>query len=298
MSHTAFRLAAAQFPVFSPTDWREVETLITRWVEDAVANAARLLVFPEYGAMSLAHLDPATRSDLHGQISAMQVHRQAWLDLHRRLAQARGVYILAGSYPWRLEDGRTVNRAWFCAPNGAVEFQDKRVMTRFEREQWQISGAPELKVFDTALGRIAVNICYDSEFPLQARAQCEAGAEIILVPSCTDTLAGYHRVRVGAQARALENQCYVVQSPIVGEAAWSPAVDVNIGAAGVYGPPDRGFPDDGVIAQGELNVPAWLYATIDPANVAQVRRDGAVFPFRHWPESCAAAAPLRLTPLR
>lgn len=298
MSATAFTLAAAQFPVFSPTHWDEVEALITRWVEDAVANRARLLVFPEYGAMSLAHLDPATRSDLHGQIRAMQVHRQAWLDLHRSLAQAHGVYILAGSYPWLLEDGRSVNRAWFCAPNGAAEFQDKRVMTRFEREQWQISGEPELKVFDTTLGRIAVNICYDSEFPLQARAQCEAGAEIILVPSCTDTLAGYHRVRVGAQARALENQCYVVQSPIVGEAAWSPAVDVNIGAAGVYGPPDRGFPDDGVIAQGELNLPAWLYATIDPAKVAQVRSEGAVFPFRHWPESCAAAAPLRLTPLR
>lgn len=297
MSGTAFTLAAAQFPVFSPNDWREVEALITRWVEEAVAHAARLLVFPEYGSMSLAHLDTATRSDLHGQIDAMQTHREAWLALHRRLAQAHGVYILAGSYPWRLEDGRSVNRAWFCTPNGVAEYQDKRVMTRFEREQWQISGEPELKVFDTALGRIAVNICYDSEFPLQARAQCEAGAEIILVPSCTDTLAGYHRVRVGAQARALENQCYVVQSPIVGEAAWSPAVDVNIGAAGVYGPPDRGFPDDGVIAQGALNEPAWLYATIDPAKVAQVRGEGAVFPFRHWPESCTAA-PLRLTPLR
>ena len=105
------------------------------------------------------------------------------------------------------------------------------------------------------------------------------------MPSCTDTLAGYYRVKVGAQARALENQCYVIQSPIVGEAAWSPAVDVNIGSAGVYGPPDRGFPDDGVIAIGPLNAPCWLYAEIDPAKVAEVRENGAVRPFRHWPES-------------
>eukprot|EP01034_Spumella_vulgaris_P009291 gene9291-11801_t len=238
--------------------------------------------------MSIAHLDAATRSDLLGQIAVMQTYREAWLTLHRRLAQAHQVYILAGSYPWTLTDGRTVNRAWFCAPDGRAEYQDKAVMTRFEREQWNIWSEPPLKLFDTALGRIAINICYDSEFPLLARAACEAGAEIILVPSCTDTLAGYYRVKVGAQARALENQCYVIQSPIVGVAAWSPAVDVNIGSAGVYGPPDRGFPDDGVIALGPLNEPQWLYAEIDPSKVAEVREFGAVRPFRHWPESAAA----------
>lgn len=285
MSNRAFTVAAAQFPVFSPDSWDEVEALVTRWVADAAAQGAQLLVFPEYGAMSLAHLDAATRSDLHGQIAAMQVHREAWRALHARLAVAHGVTILAGSFPWWLDDGRYVNRAFLCLPKGEIEHQDKCVMTRFEREQWNISSAAPLKVFDTALGKLAVLICYDSEFPLLARAACAAGAEVLLVPSCTDTLAGYYRVKVGAQARALENQCYVVQSPIVGEAAWSPAVDVNIGAAGVYGPPDRGFPDDGVIALGPLNEPRWLYAVIDPAKVAEVREQGAVRPFRHWPES-------------
>lgn len=289
----AFVVAAAQFPVFSPNSWAEVEAMIADWVEPMASLGAKLLVFPEYGAMSIAHLDAATRSDLHRQIAAMQAHRDAWLVLHQRLAKAHRLYILAGSYPWTLADGRTVNRAWFCAPDGRADYQDKAVMTRFEREQWRIGGEPPLKVFATSLGKIAINICYDAEFPLQARAQCEAGAEIILVPSCTDTAAGYHRVKVGAQARALENQCYVIQSPIVGEAAWSPAVDINVGAAGVYGPPDRGFPDDGVIALGPMNETCWLTATIDPDAVAKVRSEGAVFPFRHWPES----APARIVPV-
>lgn len=287
----AFVVAAAQFPVFSPDAWAEVEHRITQWVEDAAGHGATLLVFPEYGAMSLAHLDAATRSDLHGQIAALQAHREAWRDLHAQLAARHGVLILAGSFPWRLDDGRTVNRAFLCFPDGRVEHQDKCVMTRFEREQWNISAAPPVKVFDTALGRLAVLICYDSEFPLLARAACEAGAEVLLVPSCTDTLAGYHRVRIGAQARALENQCWVVQSPLVGEASWSPAVDVNIGSAGVYGPPDRGFPDDGVVALGPLNAACWVYATIDADAVAEVRENGAVRPFRHWPESAAATLP-------
>lgn len=286
---TAFRIAAAQFPVFAPRVWNEIADLLSSWVAEGAGNGAKLLVFPEYGAMSLAHLfEPGVQANLQGQIVAMQGLRDEWVALHRGLAQTHGVYILAGSFPWEVTPGRFHNRAWFLSPKGDAEFQDKCVMTRFEREQWHISGQPTLKVFDTALGRVGVNICYDSEFPLLARAQAEAGAEIILVPSCTDTFAGYHRVRVGAQARALENQCYVVQSPLVGEATWSPAVDVNVGAAGVYGPPDRGFPDDGVIAQGTLNEPGWVYGEIDPAKVAQVRSEGAVFPFRHWSESALA----------
>jgi predicted amidohydrolase len=282
---SAFKLAAAQFPVSEPAHWDEAEALLSRWVAEAAAAGARLLVFPEYAAMSLAALfDTATRHDLALQLRALQTLRDHYVALHRRLAQTHGVYLLAGSLPWTLDDGRTVNRAWLCAPDGGADFQDKQIMTRFEREHWQISGAPALKVFDTALGRIAVNLCYDCEFPLLARAQVEAGAELILVPSCTDTPAGYHRVRVGCQARALENQCIVVQSPLVGEAPWSAAIDVNVGAAGVFGPPDRGFPDDGVLALGTMNRAQWLYADIDLAAVAAVRRDGQVFNHRHWPE--------------
>jgi predicted amidohydrolase len=108
------------------------------------------------------------------------------------------------------------------------------------------------------------------------------GADIVLVPSCTDTLAGYWRVRIGSQARALENQCYVVHASTVGEAPWSPAVDVNVGAAAIYAPVDRGFPDDGVLAIGELDAAQWVYADVDPAGIAEVRRNGQVFNYRDW----------------
>jgi predicted amidohydrolase len=116
-----------------------------------------------------------------------------------------------------------------------------------------------------------------------ARKQIEAGANLILVPSCTDTLAGYHRVKIGCQARALENQCYVVQSPTVGEAPWSEAVDVNIGAAAVYTPVDRGFPDNGILAIGELNKAQWVMAEISLSACEAVRQQGQVFNYRDWP---------------
>ena len=230
----------------------------------------------------LAHLLPPTRrGDLAAELEHASALAADWCRLHARLAQQHSVHLLAGSGPVTVGRGFH-NRAHLFAPNGRSGWQDKWTMTRFEAEQWRVSGGDTLKVFDTALGRIGVSICYDVEFPLIVRAQAEAGATLLLAPSCTDTTAGYWRVRVGAQARALENQCVVVQAPLVGTAPWSASVDVNVGAAGIHTLPDRGLPDDGVLARGEWCVPQWVYAEIDPARLAAVRRDGQVFNHRDW----------------
>ena len=89
-------------------------------------------------------------------------------------------------------------------------------------------------------------------------------------------------MRIACQARALENQCYVIQSPTVGTCAWSAALDTNIGAAGVFSPMDHGFPADGVLALGEMNAKQWVYADLDLAAIARVRRDGQVLNYRDW----------------
>ncbi len=243
------------------------------------------LVFPEYAGLELASLGGrAAAADLARSIATVSDVLPEADALHRRLAVRHEVAILAGSAPQVRPDGSVGNVARLFAPGGAVARQEKIMMTRFEREQWGISGGSELFVHDIGTARIGIAICYDVEFPLIARALAEAGAEVILAPSCTDTVHGYWRVRVGAQARALENQCVVVQAPLVGAVDWSPAVDINRGASGVYGPPDLGFPEDGVLARGEIDKPGWVEALIGLDAVAQVRREGQVFNHRHWDE--------------
>lgn len=281
---TRFTVAAAQYPIEALADWSSYAAKLGLWVERAAAGGARLAVFPEYGAMELASLDPATMSDLAGSLEAVAALVPRVDALHADLAAQHGLHILAASIPARLDDGRYVNRARLFTPGGGVGIQDKLVMTRFEREEWHVSASVPLRVFRTELGMIGVNICYDSEFPLLARAQVEAGMELLLVPSCTDSRHGYWRVRLGSQARALEGQCFVVHSPTVGEAPWSPAVDVNRGAAAVYGPPDRGMPADGVVAIGTMDAAQWVFAQIDLAGVADLRADGNVLNARHWAE--------------
>ncbi len=161
-------------------------------------------------------------------------------------------------------------------------------MTPFERN-WGISPGETLRVFETALGRIGVAICYDSEFPLLVRAQAEAGAQIILVPSCTEFRSGYARVRTAAMARALENTCVTVLSPTVGDAPWSPAVDHNAGAAGVYVPADHGFSETGVLAEGTLNEPQWVYADVDLARLQRVEQTGEMRNSTDWAAQPGAA---------
>lgn len=279
------KVATAQYPVSEPASWAAFAAGLSRWVQKGAADGTQLLVFPEYASMVLAALfEPVVRQDLSAQLGAMQELREAYVELHVELSRRHGVHILAGSFPWKLDDGRSVNRAWLCAPDGSRAYQDKQVMTRFEREQWGISRGEPLRVFDTALGCLGVAICYDAEFPQLVRAQVEAGADLLLVPSCTDARAGYQRVLVAARARALESQCPVLLSPLVGEAPWSPAIDVNVGIAGIYGPPDRGFPDDGVITQGRENAPGWVRARIERAASLEARRNGQVLNFQHWPE--------------
>lgn len=279
------KIATAAYPLDFLPDWAAYEDKIGAWVAEAAVQGAELLVFPEYGALELATLaGPNVAADVEASMHAVSDRLPEADALHARLAGEFGVHILAASAPCTeaLPAGvhRPVNRARFFAPSGGQVLQDKQIMTRFEAEEWDVVPGHPLQLFETALGKIGVLICYDCEFPLLARALSEA--EILLIPSVTEAMTGYSRVRIGAQARALENQCVAVMSSIVGDVAWSEMVDISVGAGGVYGPPDRGFPDTGVIAQGAINQSGWTYAEIDLASVALARTDGGVLNRRDW----------------
>ncbi|MDO9141936.1 MAG: carbon-nitrogen hydrolase family protein [Methylobacter sp.] len=278
------KIASAQYDISFLENWPQYQDKVERWVSEAAEQDAQILLFPEYNSMELASLfSKDIYSSLNNQLAAMQSLHNDYLNLYQRLAKQYRCIIQSGTFPVKTDTGAYRNRAYLFMPNGEVDFQDKLMMTRFENEQWLIQHGEDLKCFDTEFGRIAINICYDSEFPLLARKQVEAGANLILVPSCTDTLAGYHRVKIGCQARALENQCYVVQSALVGEAPWSEAVDVNIGAAAIYTPVDRGFPDNGILNVGQLNAVQWVFADIELSACTTVREQGQVFNYRDWP---------------
>ncbi len=286
------RLAASQYAIELIETWEAYTAHLSAVVREAKSEGAELLLLPEYSAMALTgQLPPDIRSDLHRSIEEIQPMIPSWVELCEELARQHQILFQPGSAPVKDPDGKFRNRAWLFGPDGLIGYQDKQIMTRFEREQWNIhAGVEGLKAFNTQIGRLGILICYDNEFPMLGRRLAELGVELVLAPSCTDTLAGAYRVRIGAQARALENQYAVLSSPTAGEAPWSPAVDENRGRAALYVPSDYGMPASGIVAESESDAvtqSSLLIADIDLAAVARLRTEGQVATRRDWPEQFA-----------
>jgi len=274
-------VASAQYPVTYHLSFEAWQAHTEAWVRQAADLGAQLLLFPEYGSMELVSLlSPAEQADIQLQVRGMERFRENFCTVFSDLARRHGVIVVAPSFPVAV--GETViNRCYVFGPGGLVGHQDKFFMTRFELEDWNVRPAPaRLCVFEADWGCFGIQICYDVEFPLGAALLCEAGAEVLLVPSCTETLRGATRVHVGARARALEQQCYTVVSPLVGDAPWSPTVDVNFGFAAAYSTPDKFFPEEGILAKMPAQQPGWLTQTLDLELLAAVRREGQTLNFR------------------
>ena len=276
-------LAALAWPVEPTAGITAYAAKLDRWVAEAKAGGADLVVMPEYACVELgAALAGGKAPDAATELRAMVAAADDILAAMRAAASRHGIWLQPGTLPMR-EGDRIVNRAPLIAPDGRLAMQEKRRMTRFEAEHWGVSSGAPPRVFETPWGRIGIAVCYDAEFPDMVRAQVEAGAWLILVPTCTDTIHGFNRVRIGAQARAMENQCFVAVAPTLGGFEGTVALDENHGAAAIYGPVDRGFPADGVIAERAFDDPGLIFATLDPARLEVVRADGAVRNHRDWP---------------
>jgi predicted amidohydrolase len=284
-------LACLAWPVEPLADVAAYAAKLDAWCAEAKARGADLLLAPEYACVELgAALAGVAMADEAAELRAMVAAADVVLAAMRAAARRHALWLAPGTLP--MADGaRVVNRAPLITPDGRLAFQEKHRMTRFEAERWGVAAGAPPGVFETPWGRLGLAICYDAEFPTLVRAQVEAGAWLVLVPTCTDTAHGFNRVRIAARARAMENQCFVAVAPTVGGFAASAALDENHGAAAIYGPVDRGFAADGVIAEGGWDAPGLVVATLDPAALARVRAEGAVFNHRDWPAPPPPASP-------
>ncbi|WP_114375748.1 carbon-nitrogen hydrolase family protein [Elioraea thermophila] len=282
------RLAALAWKIERSPSVDVFAARLDAWLAQARAAGADLVLLPEYAAVEVGATVAAGRGAA-AEVAETVARAEAIEAAMASAAAHHGLWLVGGSLPAR-EGERVVNRATLFAPDGRRAVQRKRTMTRFEAERWAVSGAGEPCAIDTPWGRLGIAICYDCEFPPIVRALVEAGAWLILVPACTDTPAGATRVTISARARAIENQVFVAVAPTVGAAPWCESLDRNHGRAGIYGPADRGFPADGVLAEGRLDTPGLVVAELDPAAIARVRRDGAVRNHADWPGGDLQAA--------
>lgn len=271
------RVAAAAYPIETMADWPQLETKLSAWVQDACQQGAQVLVFPEYAGMEATLLGGVSHSDWC--IAAAEV-ADRYGTLVQTLAQKNRVWIMGGSLPSPHANG-LVNRGMLCGPDGQAFPVDKYQLTPWERANTPLMPGEGLTCVETSFGRLGAIICYDSEFPTLARTILP---DLLLIPACTDTLAGQARVQIAARARALETQCATVHAPLLGAVPQCPMIDTNTGAAGIFVPPDHGLPQDGCLALGTLNTAGWVIADVPLGHIRSLRDTGHAQIRNDWPD--------------
>jgi predicted amidohydrolase len=276
------RIASLQYFIRPVDRFETFRDQVVALVDTAADYDCRLIVFPEYFTVQLLTLGNL-KLPMPEQVRALSRHVPAYLELMAGLAKRHGVYLVGGTIPVHDEQTDSLhNECFFFGPSGEYGIQGKLHMTRFESEEWRVSPRSTLKVFDTEFGKTAIAICYDVEFPELARAAALAGAHILLVPSCTDDRHGFLRVRYCAQARAIENQMYVVVSHTVGSLPMAPAVSLNYGQAAILTPSDFPFSRDGVLAEGNANQEMMVIGELNLHTILESRSAGTVIPLHDW----------------
>ncbi|HTH28421.1 MAG TPA: carbon-nitrogen hydrolase family protein [Sphingobium sp.] len=269
------RLAACQLQARAVENFDEFIHNIEYFVDVAADYRCDFILFPELFTLPLLSsekqkLSPAEAIDRLTGYTAPVTKELA------RMALEYNINIIGGSHPTRTADGDIQNVAYVALRDGSIHEQEKIHPTPNEAFWWNIKGGDSLDVIQTDCGPIGVLICYDSEFPELARRLVDQGARIIFVPFCTDTRNGYMRVRYCAQARAIENQCFVVLAGNVGNLPNVDNMDIQYAQSCILTPCDLPFARDGVAAEASENVETLTMSDVNLADLSWARAEGTV----------------------
>jgi len=269
------RIAAVQYLLRSINGWDGFENQVRSTLDAAAKYQPNFVLLPENFTNQLLSCTDAG-NDIKTAVRHLNGFTQRYLELMAEMARKHRFYLIAGSH-LNLREDLLYNTAFMFSPQGGMFMQDKIHRTRMERERWDTTGGDKLHLFQTDYGAIGILICYDIEFPELARQVCEAGADILFVPSFTGDRQGYLRVRYCAQARTIENQVYVAMTGTVGSLPVE-GLGMHYGQASIMTPSDYSFPRDGIAAEGMANYEQVVVADVDLDTLAQNRLNGSTIP--------------------
>jgi len=192
-----------------------------------------------------------------------------------KLSVSYNINIITGSMP-EMVKGNLHNIGYLCKRDGSIERYEKIHVTPDEDRVWGLKGGNDVKVFDTDCGKIGILICYDVEFPELSRLLADEGMDILFVPYLTDTQNAYARVRFCAQARAIENECFVAITGSVGNLPKVQNMDIQYSQSMVFTPCDFPFPANGIKSETTPNTEMILISDVDLDLLAELHNFGSV----------------------
>ncbi len=270
------RVCTVQYQMRKIEDFDDFAQHIEYFVDVASGYGADFVLFPEMVTLQLLSFLPPQPPG--AGIRQLTPFTDDVMALGRRLALGYNINLVLGSHYTERDEG-LFNIATLFRRDGTMDEQEKLHITPNEQRWWGTRPGNAVRVFDTDRGRIAISICYDTEFPEVARIAAQKGAQILFVPFCTDNRPGYLRVTRCAQARAIENQLFVVTSGCIGNIPSVENMDVHYAQSGIFTPSDFPFPPDGIAGLCEPNVETVVVADLDLEVLRRNRLGGTVRPW-------------------
>ena len=271
------RLGTVQWQMRQMNDVEDFLQQVEFFVDALAGYKADFALFPEFfSAPLMAPYSEQAPADAMRQLSA---HTEQIREAIGKMAVSYNINIIAGTMPVWL-DQKLYNVSYLLRRDGSWDAQYKLHITPDERSWWGVVGGERLRVFETDMGRVGILICYDAEFPELARILCDRGMQILFVPFWTDTKNGYLRVRRCAQARAIENECYVAITGNVGTVPEVENVDIQYSQTAVFSPSDFAFPHEAIIAEATPNTETTLITDVDLDLLKELRSQGSVRNFK------------------
>ncbi len=268
------RLGMVQWQMRAYKDVDDLMEQVEFFVDSVSSYKADFVLFPEYfNAPLMAAFNKMGEAQ---SIRALAQYTEKIRDRFREFAISYNINIITGSMPLIKDDGALYNVGFLCRRDGSIDMYEKIHVTPDEKKYWGLSAGNSVQTFDTDCGRIGILICYDVEFPELSRLMANKGMQILFVPFMTDTQNAYTRVRVCAQARAIENECYVAIAGSVGNLPKVQNMDIQYAQSAVFTPCDFAFPYDGRRAEATPNTEMILVADVDLNQLNELHTYGSV----------------------
>ena len=273
ISKKVVRLGLIQWQMRPYQSRDELMQQVEYFVDAVSGYRCDFALFPElFNAPLMAENNHLTESEA---IRTLAEHTKSIVTRFSELAISYNINIITGSMP-EVVDGQLYNAGYLCKRDGQIDRYEKLHITPDELKVWGMQGGHQLKAFDTDCGKIGVLICYASEFPELSRILADEGMDILFVPFLTDTQNGYSRVRNCAQARAIENECYVAIAGCVGNLPNVHNMDIQFAQSMVFTPCDFSFPTNGIKAEATPNTEMILIADVDIDLLRELHQFGSV----------------------
>lgn len=270
---TIVRLGLIQWQMRLYKDLDEVMQQVEYFVDAVSAYRSDFALFPEFfNAPLMSEYNHLSEPEA---IRRLATYTEEIVKRFSELAITYNINIITGSMP-EIVNNELYNAGYLCKRDGGIERFEKLHVTPDEAKVWGLQGGNELKTFETDCGRIGILICYDIEFPEVSRLLAKEGMDILFVPFLTDTQNGYSRVRNCAQARAIENECYVAIAGSVGNLPKVHNMDIQYAQSMVLTPCDFSFPTNGVKAEATPNTEMILIADVDLDLLRELNQFGSV----------------------